>query len=190
MRISLTKDEVLRYGDTLPSRRSDALGARLEQAVQREFMTRDDLVAVAKWKWPGGRTRQLAAQNTEEEVQEITRVAFSANSERLRIGSLRALRGVNWPMASVILHFAFPDRFPILDVRAMRTVEGSTIYTFEKWMQYAELCRKTAQRMGVTMRVLDRALWTFDKQQNPRRARSKKSKDAAATRVRHGPQKQ
>lgn len=127
-------------------------------------MTRDDLIAVARWKWRGGRTRQLCGQNTEEEVEEITRVSFAAESERLRIGSLLALRGVQWPMASVILHFAFPDRYPIRDIRAMKTVGRSTFYnTFEKWMEYAELCRATAKRHGVTMRTLDKALWAFDK---------------------------
>lgn len=186
MQISLTKDEVLRYSAEYAYDGDDKLTASLREAVQRGFMTRDDLVEVATWKWRGGRTRQLARQNTEDEVKEITRVAFSATSERLRIGALLALRGVNWPMASVILHFAFPDRYPILDVRAMKTVDGSTIYTFEKWVQYAELCRQTAQRMGVTMRVLDRALWAVDKQQNPRRVRSEKSATVAATRTRHG----
>lgn len=173
MRISLTKDEVLRYSNQYAYDGDDLLAARIAQAAERGFMTRDDLVAVARWKWRGGRTRQLAAQNSEDEVREITRVAFSAASERLRIGALLALRGVNWPMASVILHFAFPERYPILDIRAMKSVDGSTIYTFEKWMKYAELCRESARQMGVTMRILDRALWAADKEQNPRRAHSR-----------------
>ncbi len=132
-------------------------------ASKRGHMTRNDLVAVAEWKWRGGRTRQLCGQNTEAEVEEITAVSFAASSERLRIGTLLALRGVQWPMASVILHFAFPGRYPILDVRAMNTVGGSTLYTFERWLEYLELCRATAEIHGITMRTLDKALWAFDK---------------------------
>jgi hypothetical protein len=186
----MTKSEVLHYSSQYVYDSDDALTERLQEAVQRGYMTRDDLVAVAAWKWRGGRTRQLAAENTEEEVNEITRVAFSTSSERLRIGALLALRGVKWPMASAILHFAMPDRYPILDVRAMETVDGSKGYTFERWSQYTRLCHETAKRLGVTMRVLDRALWQADKAKNPRRARANKQGTVELTRVRCGPAKQ
>jgi hypothetical protein len=186
----MTKREVLHYSSQYVYDNDDVLATRLQEAIQRGHMTRDDLVAVAAWKWRGGRTRQLAAENTEEEVNEITRAAFSASSERLRIGALLALRGVNWPMASAILHFAFPDRYPILDVRAMETVDGSKGYTFERWGQYVRLCHETAKRLDVTMRVLDRALWQADKAKHPRRSRAKKQGTVEATRVLCEPAKQ
>lgn len=163
MQINLTRDQILEYAGKYVYDADDVLGARMQAAVTRGFMTKDDLIAVARWKWRGGRTRQLCGQNTEAEVGEITRVSFAAASERLRIGALLALRGVQWPMASVILHFAFPDRYPILDVRAMNTVGGSTLYTFEKWLDYCELCQMTAKRHGISMRILDKALWAYDK---------------------------
>ena len=62
-------------------------------------------------------------------------------------------------MASVILHFAFPRRYPILDRRAMKAVGGSTHCTFDLWEEYSDLCRRAAKRLGVSMRTLDRALW-------------------------------
>lgn len=179
MRIALSKEDVLKYSTQYAYEGDEVLARRMAAVATRGFMTRDDLIAVAKWKWRGGRTKQLAGQNSEDEVQEITRAAFSAKSERLKIGALLALRGVNWPMASVILHFTFPDRYPILDVRAMKTVGGSTIYTFEKWQKYAELCRQAAQKMGVTMRTLDRALWGADKEQYPRRPKLKHNRVVA-----------
>lgn len=163
MQIKLNRDQILEYSNYDVSSEDDVLGARLEAAARRGHMTHDDLIAVATWKWRGSRTRQLCDQNTEAEVEEITRVSFAAESERLRIGVLLALRGVQWPMASVILHFAFPDRYPILDVRAMNTVGGSTHYTFEKWLEYLALCRATVKSHGITMRTLDKALWAYDK---------------------------
>ena len=163
MQINFTREQILEYAARYVYDADDVLGARMEAAAQRGYMTRDDLIAVAKWKWRGGRTRQRCGQNNEAEVEEITAVPFAAGSERLRIGTLLALRGVQWPMASVILHFAFPDRYPILDVRAMNTVGGSTLYTFERWLEYLELCRATAKTHGITMRTLDKALWAFDK---------------------------
>lgn len=169
MRISLNKTEVLDYAERYDYSGDTLLADRLQMAAQRGYLTRDDLIEVAKWKWGGGRTRQLAGQNSDEDVQEVTRVSFTTGNERLRIGALLVLQGVHWPMASVILHFAFPDRYPILDIRAMETVEGPKSYTFESWLEYTELCRKTASDMGVTMRTLDRALWARDKALNPKR---------------------
>lgn len=66
-------------------------------------------------------------------------------------------------MASVILHFAFPDQYPILDVRAMNSVGASKHYTLAKWTQYSELCRDAAAEHGVSLRTLDKALWAYDK---------------------------
>lgn len=62
-------------------------------------------------------------------------------------------------MASVILHFAFPDDYPILDVMAMDTVGGSTHYTYDKWIEYKDLCCRTAKQHGISLRTLDKALW-------------------------------
>ena len=166
MQINFTRDQILEYAARYVYDADDVLGARMEAAAKRGHMTRDDLIEVAKWKWRGGRTRQLCAQNTVAEVEEISAVSFAAKSERLRIGVLLALRGVQWPMASVILHFAFPDRYPILDIRAMNTVGGSTLYTFEKWNEYVDLCRQAAATHGVTMRTLDKALWAHDKDES------------------------
>lgn len=126
-------------------------------------MTREDLLVVAKSKWKGGRTRQLCGQNSKQDAEEITKVSFSTSSERLRIGALLALRGVQWPKASVILHFAFPTKYPILDVRAMGSVGGSTLYTFEKWQEYFRLCRQCTLEHDISMRTMDKALWAFDK---------------------------
>lgn len=98
-------------------------------------------------------------------TSEITAVAFSTTNERLRIGALLSLAGVEWPMASVILHFAFPDHYPILDVRAMNSVGGSTIYNFDRWLNFVRICRDKREEYAVPMRTLDKALWGFDKQQ-------------------------
>jgi hypothetical protein len=43
-------------------------------------------------------------------------VALSeTSSERELTDALRSLHGVGWPTASVLLHLAYPDRYPILD---------------------------------------------------------------------------
>lgn len=164
MQIDLTRDQIVRLAARYPAGADDAIETLMEAAACRGHMTSGDLIEVARWKWRGGRTRQLCAQNSEADVIEISAASFAAQSERLRIGALLSLSGVQWPMASVILHFAFPGRYPLLDIRAMKTVGGSTLYTFEKWVAYIEICRHAAEKHGITMRVLDKALWVSDKE--------------------------
>ena len=173
MRIRLTKNEILvlagRYLD-LPSYEvgvsNGAADERIERTLQaardRGHMTSDELRATARWKYPGNRLVSLVAENTPDEIAEITRVSFAATSERLRIGALLALHGIGWPMASVILHFAFPGRYPILDVRVMHTIDGPRVYNFDGWTRITKFCRNKSAEYGVTMRELDRALWTHD----------------------------
>jgi hypothetical protein len=99
-----------------------------------------------------------------EDVEEATRIALSATSERIRIGVLRSLSGVDWPAASVFLHFGHADPYPILDFRALEALgveRGSVTYNFELWSAYVASCRGLATRDGVTMRELDRAMWQW-----------------------------
>ncbi len=79
---------------------------------------RDEFVAVCRWKTP--RSAPRVAMNTDERVEQATRVALADGSgERERIEALRSLDGVEWPTASVLLHLAYPERYPILDKRAL-----------------------------------------------------------------------
>ena len=111
MQITLTREQILEYAALYTPDGDDILGARMEKAEKRGHMTREDLIAVSKWKWPPG-TGRLCAQNTEAKVKEISAESFATKSESLRIGVLRELRGVDWSVASVILHFAFPKQYP------------------------------------------------------------------------------
>jgi hypothetical protein len=54
------------------------------------------------------------------------------------MAALCVLRGVQAPTASVLLHFAFPDRYPIIDWRALESLgepEQAT-YPIPYWLRY------------------------------------------------------
>ena len=76
------------------------------------------------------------------------------------------LDGVNWPTASVLLHFGARDPYPILDFRALWSLQVSVPkqYGFEFWWAYSECCRVLAKKHKVSMRTLDRALWQYSKE--------------------------
>jgi len=145
-------------GDARPA----AIGAA---AARRGHYSRGEFLALCEWKSP--RSRPLAAANRPAAVRAATRVALAAaGTERERIESLLALRGVGMPTASVLLHFAMPDRYPILDVRAVESlgIIGRTSYPVAFWLAYVEACRALAAQHAVTLRTLDKALWQYSKE--------------------------
>jgi hypothetical protein len=145
-------------GDAGPA----AVGAA---AGRRGHYTRGEFLALCEWKSP--RSRPLVAANGPAAVRTATRVALAAgNADRERIEALLSLRGVGMPTASVLLHFAIPDRYPILDVRALESlgVTGRTGYPVAFWLAYLEACRALAARSGVSLRTLDKALWQHSKE--------------------------
>ena len=139
---------------------------------KHHYLTKEHFADLVYWKSP--RSKTYAARNDEGFLRAVTHTALTTDSERLRVEVLTLLSGVQWPMASVILHFGFDNLYPILDVRALRSagVEDvdTVVYNFDLWQQYTTFCREAAQRAGVTMRRLDRALWGYDVKMQQRQA--------------------
>ena len=131
------------------------------RARDADEFSHEDFLTVCKWKSP--RSQPKCQRNTPAEIREITRIALSTSIERLRIEVLQSLHGVGWPTASVLLHIAHRDPYPISDVRALWSwgFDKMPAYSFDTWWQYVRRCRQLAQEQNVAMRVLDRALWQY-----------------------------
>ena len=82
--------------------------------------------------------------------------------------ALLKLRGVGVPIASTLLHFAFPEDYPILDVRALEALGSPprSVYPVSLWLSYLEACRELASRHRVSIRTLDKALWQWSKERS------------------------
>ena len=127
------------------------------------YLTKADFLELCYWKSP--RILPQARRNSEAFIQAVTRTALSTPSEQLRVEVLTLLRGVGWPVASVILHFAHAEPYPILDFRALWSLNCEDIpYNFDYWWRFTQYCRQLAQECQVSMRVLDRALWQYSKE--------------------------
>ena len=142
----------------------DEVAASGASACERGYYTKSELVRICEWKTM--RSRSRVARNTAGFVEGITRVSFATEDESERMAALCALHGVNLPTASVLLHFAFPDRYPIIDWRALESLgqPRQPTYTIEYWRAYLDVCRKLAAQAEVTMRVLDKALWQYSRE--------------------------
>ncbi len=138
---------------------------QLEREVnEKGHLEKDQLRLVAKWKSP--RSAGHVEKNGDDFVRDITSFALSTSNERARIESLVLLDGVSWPTASVILHLFHSDPYPILDFRAIwsANAEVPKTYGYSFWQNYFLFCRNVAQKNKISMRVLDRALWQYSKE--------------------------
>lgn len=131
---------------------------------KRGFVTRQEFLNLCEVKSP--RTKTRCASNSADFIGEVTRVALSSTQERLRIQVLTLLDGVAWPTASFLLHFCSVDMYPVLDFRALWSLntEQPAAYQFSFWQSYTSYCRTLAVRNCVSMRTLDSALWQYSKE--------------------------
>jgi hypothetical protein len=145
--------------------RSRAIG---EAVRARGHYTRAEFIEVCAWKTP--RSRPRVAANSAATVVAATRRALAAEDEAIRFATLLALGGVGAPTASTLLYVAFPDDYPILDVRALESlgVKSRSTYPVSFWLGYLEACRTLARQTGVSLRTLDKALWQHSKERSRR----------------------
>jgi hypothetical protein len=140
-------------------------------ARTRGYYTREEFVEACAWKT--ARSRPKVASNTEAAVVEATSKAFAVSDEATRMNALLELEGVGVPTASTLLYVAFPDDYPILDVRALESlgVKPRSQYPVSFWLQYLTACRELARRRDVSIRTLDKALWQYSKERGAGAAR-------------------
>ena len=134
----------------------------------RGHYTLEEFRRVCRWKTP--RSGPLVAQNSSASVDASTRVALGESTdERERVEALLALRGVGWPTASVLLHLPYPERYPILDKRALHALgvdDAPSSYSFRYWESYVTEYARLIKEAGVDGRTLDQALWQWSREQS------------------------
>jgi hypothetical protein len=151
----------------------DAVIAAVAPAVrERGHFLRDEFLTTYRWKTH--RTLRHAEKYSDAEIADVTGVAFRQGNEKLRIFLLRALDGVDWPVASTLLHVGLDPSYPILDFRALWSLGAgspSGPVSFEFWWAYVECCRDLAAQAEISVRELDKALWAFSEANQPRGTR-------------------
>jgi len=143
----------------------DVMCNQFAPKIQRQkYLTKEDFLFVCRWKSP--RPIKQALKNDEGFIKEVTSIALTTTNPKLSIEVLTLLKGVSWPVASTILHFGKDNEYPILDFRALWSLSVNQLrpYDFELWSSYSNYCKKLSNECGVSMRVLDRALWQYSKE--------------------------
>ena len=134
--------------------------------ADKGYLTKCELMEMGGWK-----RHTLPSQmvnNPVGHVEKITAAAFHPGDDWEKLEKLmdrsEGLYGVGQPVASTILHLYDPERYPVFDIHALRSirikkkdVEGDKKF----WEKYVKFCRAKADCHVVCMRTLDRALYKF-----------------------------
>lgn len=136
--------------------------------VKEGYLPKTELLKMAEWKDRFAPSKIKC--NPPERIEAVTRDAFRPGGDWQKLeklmGEYGGLFGVGQSIASTILHLYDPEKYPIFDPHALRSirikkkdVEGDKKF----WKEYVKLCREKSKCHGVCMRTLDRALYKFSK---------------------------
>ncbi|MGH7244744.1 MAG: hypothetical protein ACREJD_15125 [Phycisphaerales bacterium] len=171
----LSREQVLNFDGLYRARYNlldDMASAAAHSARARGHLALNEFLAIATWKLASSGSTAFE-QATEREVVEHSRAAFAAHQDDLTaLHHLDQIRGIGFRAATAIMHITFPEHYPMLDQRAMRSLglsqtqvdsliaDDANLRTY--WPEYAQACRTLAKTLDVTLRQLDRALWWSD----------------------------
>jgi hypothetical protein len=154
------------YAARFPSE-VDALILPVGRAARdRGYYTRTEFLAACRWKTP--RSGPLVVRNSAGRVRRATAIALrDVTPETERMAALRGLDGVAWATASVLLHLAYPERYPIIDVRALHAlgIPRRVTVTDALWLEFVEAYRGLIAASGLDGRTVDHGLWQWSAEQ-------------------------
>jgi hypothetical protein len=134
-----------------------AAGARIAAGNN----TPEDLAVIFQWKTRNRGVSRLR-RNNPAEIADALRLAVLAQTERSAVAVLRGLSGVDTPVASAILTAINPERYTVIDFRALEALgTDTTDRSLPFYLYYLHYCRRTAAEYGVNLRTFDRALWQW-----------------------------
>lgn len=181
--MNISKKNILKYAEKYDKQYKGSYGEEVEKEMKallkkQRYLRQKELVEIGGWKSKRPLRHYRSEENDDLTVQEITKFSFNTKSEKARIKSLLALKGVSWPVASAILHFAFPDNYPIIDFRVLRSLslwdgKQHIRYDFRLWERYCNKIRAIAKKYRLPIRTVEKALWKYDKEKH-RRSRKRK----------------
>jgi thermostable 8-oxoguanine DNA glycosylase len=147
-----------------------ALFKEFDLLNKQDFLTKPQLIKILRWKSP--RPLNYYLSNSEEEIKEITKLAFSTENDKLKIHILSALKGVNYPSASAVLMFYNPKIYPVLDIRVWRQlyrigfVDTNPVgqnFTLKECEAFYQVVRELAKKLNLTARQVEKRIFDYDK---------------------------
>jgi hypothetical protein len=178
----LIRDYAEQYLENDDGRRKDQLALDAGASIKGGSYTKEKFRIIFEWKLSSFLKRNFPYLKTadaidEAEIEDALRIAVTARTDRAVIAVLMGLPGVKLRVASAIAAMIWPQRFTILDVRALaglgvaNTADNGSI---DFYLEYVAACQRLAEHYGVDLRTLDRALFRWSEiQPKPSKAKRK-----------------
>jgi hypothetical protein len=141
------------------------------EAIRNGDYSLANLEAIVRWK--SERAVQYLIGNSSEKIRRALAVAASpASSTAAAVKALIDLHGVDLSVASAVLAAIHPDRYTVLDFRALEAL-GHARHDVRFYEEYLAFCKRLAESNIVKpqgnlpaptpLRTLDRALWEWSR---------------------------
>jgi hypothetical protein len=130
-----------------------------------------NLEAIVRWK--SERAVHYLIGNSNEKIRRVLAVAASPGaSTQTAVNALLELHGVDLPLASAILAAIYPERYTVLDYRALEAL-GHARHDVHFYEEYLDFCKRLAESNIVQpqselpgptpLQALERALWEWSR---------------------------
>ncbi len=141
------------------------------EAIRKGEHTLANLEAIVRWK--SERVVHYVIGNNTEKIKRALALAAAPDSTiDDAVKALLELQGVDIPVASAILAAIFPERYTVLDFRALEAL-GHARHDVRFYEEYLAFCKRLAESDIVKpqgglpaptpLRTLDRALWEWSR---------------------------
>jgi len=141
------------------------------EAIRNGDFTLANLEAIVRWK--SERVVHYLIGNSNDKIKRALAIAASPKaSTEAAVQALLELHGVDIPVASAILAAIYPERYTVLDFRALEAL-GHARHDVKFYEEYLDFCKRLADSNIVTpqselpaptpLRTLDRALSTWSR---------------------------
>jgi len=141
------------------------------EAIRGGEYTLPNLETIVRWK--SERAVHYLIGNSSENIKSALAIAASPETKTEdAVNALVALRGVDISIASAILATIYPDRYAVLDYRALEAL-GHARHNVEFYAEYNATCHRMAECGMVkpqenlpgptAMHALERALWQWSR---------------------------
>lgn len=150
----------------------DPMVRQLAKLPDRSKLALATLYLIAREK--SRRKAALVRSNDPHLVEKVTELAFAVKDGQKAAQLLCVLDGVDLPTASAVLSWMFPDRWPVIDVRAWQTLYSFGVVTsresgrglgMAQWRVYLQAVVALLEQLdglAKTPQQVDRLLYAYD----------------------------
>ena len=179
----IEREEILKWNDRY--NREEELYNKVEDEIgktlrEQGFLTKENLVKIIKWKFQGrllGRQKRILnfiQDISEEEIERVSKEAFSIEGDILKLEKLRTFKGVGVALASVILSFYNPQKYYIYDIHVYdeifktnaQTRPNNMFSNTKYFFDILEKIREMSEKYNLPVRLIEKALFKKNLEEN------------------------